>query len=317
MTTQAGHMRQIASAASIVSLATLVSRLLGFVRDMAIAWLFGAGMMADAFFAAFRIPSTLRELLGEGALSAAFVPMFTRTATREGRQAAWDLASAVMGTLVVVLAGTLPWTLAALREWWRAARGAGRRSVPDALLASWVGLPIVFFSSSGSKLPAYVLPLFPALAVLASRWPKLERRGHWLRIALVTFAVFLALLAAATPFSSQLGSPRALARSLKDVRRPGEHVVEYGVFNAGLPFYLGETVPMLEVGRDIGFEGAGVHERALITRGDLARMVNTQGRAWVVGKEPDVQALAKALGFKAARVAGSGEQTLLSLDQPG
>jgi putative peptidoglycan lipid II flippase len=104
MTIQAGHMRQIASAASIVSLATLVSRLLGFVRDMAIAWLFGAGMMADAFFAAFRIPSTLRELLGEGALSAAFVPMFTRTATREGRQAAWDLASAVMGTLVVVLA---------------------------------------------------------------------------------------------------------------------------------------------------------------------------------------------------------------------
>lgn len=105
MTTQAGHVRQIASAAGIVSTATLVSRVLGFVRDMAIAWLFGAGMMADAFFAAFRIPSTLRELLGEGALSAAFVPAFTRTATREGRQAAWGLASAVMGTLVVVLAG--------------------------------------------------------------------------------------------------------------------------------------------------------------------------------------------------------------------
>lgn len=105
MTTQAGHVRQIASAAGVVSAATLFSRLLGFVRDMAIAWLFGAGMLADAFFVAFRIPSTLRELLGEGALSAAFIPTFTRTATREGRDAAWDLASAVMGTLVVVLAG--------------------------------------------------------------------------------------------------------------------------------------------------------------------------------------------------------------------
>jgi putative peptidoglycan lipid II flippase len=105
MTTHAGHVRQIASAAGIVSIATLASRLLGFVRDMAIAWLFGASMLADAFFVAFRIPSTLRELLGEGALSAAFIPTFTRTATREGRQAAWDLASAVMGTLVVVLAG--------------------------------------------------------------------------------------------------------------------------------------------------------------------------------------------------------------------
>ncbi len=105
MTTQAGHVRQIASAAGVVSMATLLSRILGFVRDMAIAWLFGAGMLADAFFVAFRIPSTLRELLGEGALSAAFVPTFTRTATREGREAAWDLVSAVMGTLLVVLGG--------------------------------------------------------------------------------------------------------------------------------------------------------------------------------------------------------------------
>lgn len=105
MSSEAGQVRQIASAAGVVSLATLFSRLLGFVRDMAIAWLFGAGMLADAFFVAFRIPSTLRELLGEGALSAAFIPTFTRTATREGRDAAWDLASAVMGTLVVVLAG--------------------------------------------------------------------------------------------------------------------------------------------------------------------------------------------------------------------
>src|SRR5574337_2222229 len=105
MTAHAGHVRQIASASIIVGIATLLSRLLGFVRDMTIAWLFGAGMMADAFFVAFRIPSTLRELLGEGALSAAFIPMFTRSATREGREAAWDLASVVMGSLVVVLAG--------------------------------------------------------------------------------------------------------------------------------------------------------------------------------------------------------------------
>lgn len=105
MTVDARHVRQIASAAGIVSLATLASRGLGFVRDMCIAWLLGAGLAADAFFVAFRIPSTLRELLGEGALSAAFIPTFTRSATREGREAAWDLASAVLGTLMVILAG--------------------------------------------------------------------------------------------------------------------------------------------------------------------------------------------------------------------
>ena len=99
-----GSVRQIASAAGVVGAATLLSRVLGFVRDMALAWLFGAGLVADAFFAAFRIPSTLRELLGEGALSAAFIPTFTRTAAREGRVAAWHLVAAVQSTLVVVLA---------------------------------------------------------------------------------------------------------------------------------------------------------------------------------------------------------------------
>ncbi|RPI09993.1 MAG: murein biosynthesis integral membrane protein MurJ [Zetaproteobacteria bacterium] len=112
---------EIASAAGVVGIATLLSRILGFVRDMAIAWLFGAGMVADAFFVAFRIPSTLRELLGEGALSAAFIPAFTRTAARDGKDAAWALASKVMGSLAVVLAlvtalGILlaPWIVQAL-----------------------------------------------------------------------------------------------------------------------------------------------------------------------------------------------------------
>jgi putative peptidoglycan lipid II flippase len=95
--------RQIASAAGVVGATTLASRVLGFVRDMALAWLFGAGMVADCFFVAFRIPSTLRELFGEGALSAAFIPAFTKTAEREGREAAWRLANAVLGTLLLLL----------------------------------------------------------------------------------------------------------------------------------------------------------------------------------------------------------------------
>jgi 4-amino-4-deoxy-L-arabinose transferase-like glycosyltransferase len=219
--------------------------------------------------------------------------------------------------VAVVVVGALPWTWAAARAWWQAAREAGRRNLPDALLASWIGLPMVFFSFSRSKLPAYVLPLFPALAVLASCWPRPERRGHWLRIALVTFAVSLALLAAVTPFDSRLGSPRSLARTIQDMRRPGEHIVEYGSFNAGVPFYLRETIPMLEVERDLGFEGSEAHARAIITRADLTRMVDTQGRAWVLGKEADVTALANVLGLKATRRAGSGSQTLLSLERPG
>jgi 4-amino-4-deoxy-L-arabinose transferase-like glycosyltransferase len=217
--------------------------------------------------------------------------------------------------LAVLLVGMLPWTWAALRGLWEAARAAtSQRTQADAILASWVLLPLVFFSFSGSKLPAYILPVFPALAVLASLWPAEARRGHWLRIALVLFAISVALIAAAAPFDARLCSPRQLVRTLQDMRRPGEHVVEFGSFSAGIPFYLRETVPMLEVQRDTGFEEAEEHSRAFITRADLARMVNTQGRAWVVGSRNDVYDLAKSLGFKATHVAGFQDRSLLSLE---
>ena len=60
-----------------VSGMTLVSRILGFVRDMLIARIFGAGMATDAFFVAFRIPNLLRRLFAEGAFSLAFVPILS------------------------------------------------------------------------------------------------------------------------------------------------------------------------------------------------------------------------------------------------
>jgi len=100
----------ITGAAGAISSGVFVSRLLGFVRDMIIAKLFGAGMAADAFFVAFRIPNMLRELFGEGALSASFIPVFTETLNREGREEAWRIAR-ITGTLlgslllVVVAAG--------------------------------------------------------------------------------------------------------------------------------------------------------------------------------------------------------------------
>ena len=75
----------------VVGLATLTSRVLGLVRDQALAYRFGAGDRMDAFFVALRMPNLLRELFAEGAMNAAFVPVFTRRLTREGREAAWRL----------------------------------------------------------------------------------------------------------------------------------------------------------------------------------------------------------------------------------
>src|SRR4030095_12036614 len=89
---------------------TWASRVLGVVREQVVAALFGAGNAADAFNIAFRIPNLLRDLFAEGALSAAFVPTFTTTAHKEGKDAAWRLGAQVMNALfmvilVVVIAG--------------------------------------------------------------------------------------------------------------------------------------------------------------------------------------------------------------------
>ena len=88
--------------AGLVGIATMSSRILGLVRDQVFAYFFGAGNAMDAFNVAFRIPNLVRDLFAEGAMNAAFVPTFTRTLTREGKEAAWRLGNNVLNGLVLV-----------------------------------------------------------------------------------------------------------------------------------------------------------------------------------------------------------------------
>ena len=64
------------SSASVFSLFTLISRVLGYIRDILIAIFLGASIYADAFFVAFRLPNTFRRLFAEGTFNAAFVPSY-------------------------------------------------------------------------------------------------------------------------------------------------------------------------------------------------------------------------------------------------
>ncbi|HSN90231.1 MAG TPA: murein biosynthesis integral membrane protein MurJ [Anaeromyxobacteraceae bacterium] len=86
-----------------ISAATLASRVLGLVRDQVFAVLLGAGMVSDAFIAAFRIPNLLRDLFAEGALSSAFVPTFADVRRNRGEEAAWRLGNLVVGLLLAVV----------------------------------------------------------------------------------------------------------------------------------------------------------------------------------------------------------------------
>ncbi|MFM9905653.1 MAG: murein biosynthesis integral membrane protein MurJ [Pyrinomonadaceae bacterium] len=101
--TPATKQTSVARSAGIVSVAVMFSRVLGLAREQVFAYYFGAGFLNDAFQFAFRIPNVLRDLFAEGALSAAFVKVFTDYQINKSEKEAWHLASLVLNALAVIL----------------------------------------------------------------------------------------------------------------------------------------------------------------------------------------------------------------------
>jgi putative peptidoglycan lipid II flippase len=98
-----GARSNVARNAGIVSLAVMVSRVLGLVRDQVFAALFGAGLQYDAFLTAFRIPNLLRDLFAEGALSAAFVTTFAQVLEKRGEEEAFRLSNRIATAMMLVV----------------------------------------------------------------------------------------------------------------------------------------------------------------------------------------------------------------------
>ena len=99
--------KRITKAASTIGMGTLVRRILGFLRDMVIAHFFGAGMAADAFFVAFRIPNLWRRLVGEGSLTISFIPVYTEYLTHKPEEESRKLihiAFTIAGIILLILA---------------------------------------------------------------------------------------------------------------------------------------------------------------------------------------------------------------------
>lgn len=86
-----------------VGLLTLLSRVFGFIRDVLVADIMGAGPLSDAFLVAFKIPNFFRKLFAEGAFNAAFLPMFAGMLKVKGKEVAMHFASSIMSALIVVL----------------------------------------------------------------------------------------------------------------------------------------------------------------------------------------------------------------------
>ena len=100
-----GRRRDYYRHTALISSLTLLSRVLGVVRDVACASIFGAGMVWDAFSFAWRVPNLFRRLFGEGALTAAFLPVFTEYLRQKGRRHAWQLLGVVGSLTALVLLG--------------------------------------------------------------------------------------------------------------------------------------------------------------------------------------------------------------------
>jgi len=98
--------KHIARAAGIMSIATFISRVLGYVKDMILAVFFGATGLSDTFFVAFRIPNLLRELFAEGSMSSAFIPVLTEHQTRQGAEEAKRLVR-ITFTFIIIFVGLI------------------------------------------------------------------------------------------------------------------------------------------------------------------------------------------------------------------
>lgn len=96
--------KNIVRAAGVLGFATIISRVMGMVRDMVVSRLFGAGFATDAFFAAFQIPNMLRRFFAEGALTSAFVPTFSEWYHKHGEEEARELVNVAFTLLTIIMA---------------------------------------------------------------------------------------------------------------------------------------------------------------------------------------------------------------------
>lgn len=135
-------------AAGVVAIAVMCSRLLGLLRELIFAACFGAGWAMDAFIFAFKIPNLLRDLFAEGALSTAFITVFSKKVSTEGDGAAWALASK-MATLTVVFMSAVSLLGVVYADWivtWLAP-GFGPEKAALAILLTRIMYPFILLVS--------------------------------------------------------------------------------------------------------------------------------------------------------------------------
>lgn len=182
-------------ASATIGIYTLASRVTGFVRDILVAALLGTGMVADAFFIAFKLPNLFRRLFAEGAFSAGFVPIFSTLLEREGHDGARRFAEEAMAVLAIALFVLLaifevfmPWLMLGLAPGFRSdpekfdlAVQFTRITFPYLLLVSLVSLLGGLLNSLGRFAALAATPILLNLTMIGTLLlltPLLPTPGH-------------------------------------------------------------------------------------------------------------------------------------------
>ncbi len=172
--------RSVVSSAKLIAVCTLLSRVTGLVRDILIAQAFGLGWVQDAFNYAFQLPNLFRRLFGEGAMAPVFVPVFTQTLEREGRDAAWRMLArtiALMTVAIAVVIGVIALIIAGV--WLLAPVDPSKRAARELLLA----------------LTAIMLPFMWSICVLALLSSVLNCVGSFVPAALAPIVLNVGMIA--------------------------------------------------------------------------------------------------------------------------
>lgn len=214
------HSRVIAKNAAIVGGATLLSRILGFVRDVIVAYALGAGPLADAFFVAFRVPNLLRRLFAEGSLTMAFVPVFTRVEREDGKEEAHVMARSIWVWLLLIL-GVVTALALVFAEPLTTIIAPGFKSDPE-IFASTVGLVRICF------------PYIILVSGMALCMGILNAKGHFLAPALGPCALNVVLIVS------------ALLGVWMDFSVP--HALAWGVLVAGVVQWWMQQPPLAKLG---------------------------------------------------------------------
>lgn len=172
--------RSVVSSAKLIAVCTLLSRVTGLVRDILIAQAFGLGWVQDAFNYAFQLPNLFRRLFGEGAMAPVFVPVFTQTLERDGREAAWRMLArtiALMSVAIAIVIAAI--ALIIVGVWLAAPVDPGKREARELLL----------------KLTLIMLPFMWSICILALLSSVLNCVGSFVPAALAPIVLNAAMIA--------------------------------------------------------------------------------------------------------------------------